>query len=127
MGVLTKLIAGLVMTVTLVRPLVTVRLTDLTQWSHEFDSDAARAVALGQTQTRKALVEFIIQRTQAYILDKAQALNTALEVEVTLSDDEIPIPVKVCLSGKVSPYAKGRLQQIISEELGIERENQIWT
>jgi hypothetical protein len=60
-------------------------------------------------------------------LDKAQALNTALEVEVTLSDDEIPIPVKVRLSGKVSPYAKGRLQQIISEELGIERENQIWT
>ena len=67
------------------------------------------------------MTEIIKQRTQAYILDKAQALNTVLEVEVTLSDDDIPVPLKVRLKGKISPYAKGRLQATIAEDLGIEK------
>ena len=73
------------------------------------------------------LAQFIKERTQSYILDKAQSLNAVLDVEVTLSDDEIPVPVKVCITGKVSPYARGRLENLIIEDLGIEKENQIWT
>ena len=127
LGALTKLIAGVFLVFTLIRPLASVDLSGVTQWAQGYDDEATRAVEEGQAQTRKALAKLISQRTQAYILDKAQALNTALEVEVTLSDDEIPVPVKVKLSGKVSPYVKGRLQQIITENLGIEKENQIWT
>ena len=124
---LTKLITGLFLAFTLIKPVVSVDLSGLINWTNRYDDIASDAVAAGESQNRKALSELIKQRTRSYILDKAQALNTALEVEVTLSDDEIPIPVKVRLAGKVSPYAKGRLQAMLEEELGIEKENQIWT
>lgn len=124
---LTNLIAGVFMVFTLIRPLISVELSDFDNWTDGFRADAAQAVAQGESQTRKALAQFITERTQSYILDKAQSLNTALEVEVTLSDDDIPVPIKVRLNGKVSPYAKGRLEAIISEDLGIEKENQTWT
>lgn len=124
---LSKLIAGLFLVFTLIRPVATLDLTTVTTWADNYDSEAARAVAAGESHTRNAISELIKQRTQAYILDKAQALNTELEVEVTLSDDDIPVPVKVRLKGKASPYAKGRLQAIITEDLGIEKENQVWT
>ena len=126
LGALTKLITGVFLLFTLIRPLYSLDLLGAAQWWQGYDEQAAQAVAQGKEQARKSMAELITQRTQAYILDKAQALNTALEVEVTLSDDEIPVPVKVRLKGKVSPYAKGRLQQIVTEELGIEKENQIW-
>lgn len=124
---LTKLICGLFLTFTVLRPLMNVDLTDCLRWTDCYDREATQAVAIGTEQTKKALTEIIKQRTQAYILDKAQALNTVLEVEVTLSDDDIPVPLKVRLKGKISPYAKGRLQATIAEDLGIEKENQIWT
>lgn len=124
---LTNLIAGVFMVFTLIRPLTSVEISGIDHWADGFREDAAQAVAQGEDQTRKALAQFITERTQAYILDKAQTLNAVLEVEVTLSDDDIPVPVKVRLEGKVSPYAKGRLEAIIIEDLGIEKENQIWT
>ena len=94
---------------------------------HGYNDLVTDAVAEGEQQTKTALARLIKQRTCAYILDKAQALNVALEVEVTLSDDDIPVPEAVRLKGKVSPYAKGRLQTIIAEDLGIEKERQTWT
>lgn len=124
---LTKLIAGLFLVFTMIQPLVSLDFSGLTDWTDQYSADASAAVAAGGQITRKALSELIKQRTETYILDKAQALNMVLEVEVTLSDDDIPIPVKVRLNGKASPYAKGRLQAIITEDLGIEKENQIWT
>jgi hypothetical protein len=124
---LVNLITGIFMVFTLIRPIVSVNLFDLRHLVDGFESDAAQAVQIGESQTRKMLAQFIKERTQSYILDKAQSLNAVLDVEVTLSDDEIPVPVKVCITGKVSPYARGRLENLIIEDLGIEKENQIWT
>ena len=127
LATLTKLICGLFLAFMLIRPVAELDLSALTDWAVRYEDQATLVVEDGQSRTRKALAGLITQQTQAYILDKAQALDTVLEVEVTLSDDDIPIPVKVRLSGKVSPYAKGRLQTIITEDLGIEKENQVWT
>ena len=77
--------------------------------------------------TKEAIAAGIKSRTQAYILDKAMALELQLQVEVVLSEDEIPVPEEVRLAGKASPYAKARLQQIIKEDLGIDKEHLIWT
>jgi hypothetical protein len=46
---------------------------------------------------------------------------------VTLSDELPPVPVEVRLSGDISPYIKTRLQSILEDDLGISKENQIWT
>ena len=126
-GTLTKLVAGLFLSFTLIKPIASLEFSNLMGWTDEYEHNAAGMVADGENLRSKALSELIKQQTEEYILDKAQALDASLEVEVTLTQDEIPIPVKVRLSGKVSPYAKGRLQDIIKQDLGIEKENQVWT
>jgi hypothetical protein len=47
-------------------------------------------------------------------------------VEVELSDEEIPVPKTVSVTGKISPYAKKQLSEMMERELGIKVENQKW-
>ena len=68
-----------------------------------------------------------MDKAEAYILEIAGQLSASVTVEVSVGGDSIPVPQSVRLDGAVTPYAKSRLQTIISEELGISKENQIWT
>ena len=77
--------------------------------------------------TRRAMSGRIKAQTEAYILDKAAALEVTLLVEVEMSDEPIPVPCGVRLAGDVSPHAKNKLSGIITEDLGIEKERQQWT
>ena len=70
---------------------------------------------------------WVQEHTEAYIVDKATALHASLSAQVTVSDDEIPIPVAVRLTGAVSPNVRRQMEDFIQEELGITRENQKWT
>lgn len=63
---------------------------------------------------------------EAYILDKAAAMNVSLEVSVTVEGDP-PVPAAAQLSGEVSPYAKQQLEKILWEDLGISKEYLEWT
>ncbi|MBQ7415780.1 MAG: hypothetical protein IJW14_01925 [Oscillospiraceae bacterium] len=125
-GTMAKLIAGLFLTFTVIRPVADVKI-DLSGLTPDFSIAADQAAAAGESMTREAMAKVIKSKTEAYILDKAVALNAELKVEVTLSKDDIPIPSAVRLSGKISPYAKAQLQAIITQDLGIEKERQLWT
>ena len=114
-GAMTKLIAGLFLAFTVIRPVANIRLDGLSDFTAAYS-------AAGD-----ALAASIKAQTEAYILDKAAALQVELEVDVTLSDGDIPTPSAVLLSGKVSPYAKARLQKMITDDLGIDKERQTWT
>ena len=122
-----KMLTGLFLALTILRPLGDLRMNDLWQILPDVSADAEQVVAEGQANYRKELSRCIKERVQTYILDKGAQLGLSLSVEVELSDDPIPKPLRVRLRGDVSPYAKGRLQQILQEDLGIRKENQIWT
>lgn len=124
---LTKLIAGLFLAFTVIYPIADIRIGDLSDLTSSYSDSASQAAAAGQSLTRENIAASIKAQTEAYILDKATALNTHLEVVVTLSEDDIPCPKAVRLAGSVSPYAKAQLQMIIAEDLGIAKESQIWT
>ena len=125
-GAIMKLLAGVFMTVTLLSPLLQFRLTDLTSEFSDITADAQNAVQAGQSNYSDDFVRSIKQQTEAYILDKAAFWELNLEVEVTLSETDPPVPDYVVLIGPVSPYAKGQLTEFISKELGISKENQVW-
>lgn len=126
-AVMTKLITGLALTFTVISPLAQVRLDRIPDWSSNYAEAGSKASEEGQRITREALSAGIKTRTETYILDKATALDVELKVEVTLSDEDIPRPKSVRLSGNASPYAKMRLTAIIAEDIGIKKEQQIWT
>ncbi len=121
-----KLLMGAFLAFTVLSPWTKIRIDQLTDFTLDLGAQASQAVAQGQLQTNSALQDIIKKETQAYILDKAEALGLTLSVQVQLSQDPVPKPIAVCLEGPVSPYAKSRLQTIISQDLGIPKEQQIW-
>lgn len=122
-----KILVGIFMALTVIGPISQVELSDVWDWVPDVSADAGLAAAQGQADAKKALEQSISSQVEAYILDKAAQMDVVLTVEVELSDDTIPVPRRVRLQGNISPYAKSRLQSILSEELGIDKENQIWT
>ena len=118
---------GLFLLLSLLRPLTDLKIPDLSDWHSDQQQSAAQAVAKGEAVSKAALAQRIKSQTEAYILNKAASLQVQLQVEVILSDDTLPVPAAVKLSGTISPYAKGQLQQILWQELGISKENQQWT
>lgn len=122
-----KILVGIFMALTVISPIAQVELSDLWNLIPDVTADASQATADGLAAAKKALAEGISTRVEAYILDKAAQMGVSLTVRIALSDDAIPVPQKVWLQGNVSPYAKSRLQTVMEQELGIDKENQIWT
>ena len=122
-----RLVTGVFLLLTLLLPLKDLPLGDISGIFSNVRPEAEQAVAQGQASYQKALADSISQRTEAYILTKGNQLGVSLSVEVMLSQDALLVPVSVRLSGNVSPYAKSRLQQILENDLGIPKEDQIWT
>lgn len=120
-----RFLSGLVITLNVLMPLKQVHFdvfpslkVNYTETSHHWVSDGLEMVQISKAQ-------FIKGKVESYILDKAQKLNADIAVEIDLDMDLIPIGVT--LRGEVSPYAKGQLSEVLNTELGITKENQIWT
>lgn len=121
-----RMLVGIFMMFTIISPLTHVRIGSIEDWLEHSRMDAQSAVAQGEKLAQDALRQRIQEHTEAYILNKARQLGVQLQVQVTVSNDSIPTPTEVCLVGAVSPHAKAKLQQILAEDLGIPKENQLW-
>ena len=126
LGSVMKLLTGLLMALALVAPWVSISLVDLFGWTENIKSDADDIVLQGQSTGEETYRRVIKERLEAYILDEARAMGADLSVAVTLSQEGTPVPVAAELSGSISPYHKQRLSLFMTNELGIEREDQIW-
>ena len=74
-------------------------------------------------ERERALSDGIAERTQAYIEDKASALGLRLRAVVDMEcTDGVPLPKHVTLYGEEN----AELSELIAEQLGIAKENQIW-
>ncbi len=125
-GTVIKFLSGLLMTLAVLSPWTNISLDNLWGWTEDFTQAGQELVANGENMAEDAYRAGIKKQTEAYILEKARSLGTELTVEVSLSPLETPIPIGVTLSGSISPYAKERLSQILEQELGIERKEQLW-
>jgi len=125
LGAAMKLITGMFMLLALASPMMDIKIMPIRMFS-DISAQAEEITSSSTESTRDSVSGIIKERTQAYILDKAKNYGVELNVEVMLSDGDIPVPVCVTLSGKVSPYTKKMLTQTIESELGIGTEAQIW-
>lgn len=126
-GVTVRLAAGFLLLLSVVRPWSELPVENLLDWTDAISADGAAYVALGEMEAEESYRAGIIERTQTYILDEARALHCDLQVEVTLTAEQLPVPKTVRLSGDVSPYARQAINTMLTEQLGIEREDIIWT
>ncbi len=126
-GNVAKLLVGLFMALNILAPVGGLQLENWGSITEGFLAEASQAAADGSQQSRDSLAAIIKERCEAYILDKAAQLKLQLTVEVTLSGDSVPALEAVTIRGNASPYARQRLQEIIAQDLGIAKENQLWT
>ncbi len=125
-GKLLRLMCGILMLLTVISPLTRIRLTDLPELGQGIIESGEAFATAGENSAREEMAAIIKEQTQAYILDKANSLGASLEVEVILTQDALPVPCGVRLRGAISPYGKGKMQQILWQDLGIPTEEQIW-
>ena len=123
---LLQLIGGLFLTFTVIAPIADVELEEILDVPWDFAVQGNAIAEEGQQYAQDQLHGIIKDRCEAYILDKALALQAQLQVEVMLSQDEIPVPASVRLQGSISPYARNALQQWLQDDIGIPKERQIW-
>lgn len=123
-GELVRMLCGIFMTIVLVQPIAgkpsrlwEAALPDVTRQADAVSREGARAA----DDSRR---EFIKQRTEAYILSKAETMGAAIQANVSL--DESCIPFSVRITGRISPSYRSRLSQFIASELGIPKEQQEW-
>jgi len=121
-----KSLCGVFLTLTILSPIVSFNFSTVTDYLNMYSLEADAAVEAGTSLTNASLYSSIKAQTESYILDKAASMNAELSVEVTLSNDEMPIPCGVCIEGSISPYAKSKLMKLIADDLGIPKEKQTW-
>ena len=125
-AVLLQLIGGLFLTFTVISPIVNIEADEILDLPWDFTLQGSTIAEQGQSYSRNQLRRIIKDRTEAYILDKALTLQAQLQVEVMLSQDEVPVPTSVRLQGSVSPYTRNVLQQWLQDDMSIPKEHQIW-
>ena len=72
------------------------------------------------------LRQIITDETRAYIMDKARSYGAEIQVEITLSRANPPVPEGCTIWGQISPYVKQQLKKILITDLGIPEENHLW-
>ena len=121
-----RLIGGIRVLLVAVSPLLTVNTERLSErleeicGSYAFDTDSVAE------ERRSFLSEHIMQTTETYIENKAAELGAANQAEVTLTNDEYPVPNKVKIIGTLTVEQIESLAAYLTDSLGIAPENQEW-
>ena len=119
-----RMLCGVFMTIALTLPIVGRKGIRWEFILPEIEQQAQDISAEGTAAAENTRREFIKQRVQAYILSRAEELETEIQAEVTLGEN--CIPVSVTIAGSISPQNRSRLSQVIASELGIPKEQQEW-
>ena len=121
-----KLLCGIFVAITVVAPLTKIQFSDYDLNIAKLQSEADKIIETADADRRNETAERIKEQTETYILKKASELNLAITVDVLIDTYDTLLPQSINITGAASPSAKGELQEIIANDLGISKENQTW-
>lgn len=124
-GRVMKILCGLFLVVTALKPLKKLDFPDPEKWMAALDAEADAAVREGEAAYAKDYAAVISDRLEEYILDKAAQLGLDVSVELTVSPEGIPDAVTI--RGSPGALQKARLEAVIIQDLGIPKEKQRWS
>lgn len=119
-----RLLCGIFLTMTVLSPFVKTTIPNIFEFPEEYLEQGRAFASSGEKDAAEAMSAFIKEETEAYILDKADALGVVLSAEVSMSDG---IPCGAVLYGEASTYQKQQIINIVTEALGISKENLQWS
>ena len=121
-----KLISGIFLSLLVIAPLTQVNIRDFTHIADDLIMEGEYFTEEGQEHYDYALRQIITEETRAYIMDKARSYGAEIQVKITLSRDDPPVPEGCTIQGQISPYVKQQLKKILITDLGIPEENHLW-
>jgi len=125
-GVLLRMVCGLFLAFVLIKTVGNLDYGSLEAFARSYTQEADEAVEYGADIAAGSIRELIKEETEAYILDKARTCQCAVQVQVTVSREDPPVPESVRLTGTVTANGRKTLEKILEEELGIPKERQQW-
>lgn len=125
-GSIIRLVSGIFLALVMLSPILKIEIHDFMDFYSDISLDASSAVNEGKNVVQNEMYAIIKENLEAYILDKASALQLDVVVDVTLTEDLPPVPDSITIKGNVSPYNKQAFQAFLIEEIGIPKEQQIW-
>ena len=122
-----KLTGGLILILGILQPLVTMNYEDLYDIVNTIPAHAPYTERLEETAAQP-LKRIIEAELASYIVDKGAELGADCRAEVICQRGEggVPIPARVTVTGSLTPGQKEALIRYVGEELGIDREYQIY-
>lgn len=122
-----RLGAGLLILLTALGPLATINLVDMAQRIVKREYGDVLTTIPVDKAANELMEQLITDTVEAYILDKAQALEMDITVEIIVETTSgYPIPWEARLKGSWTVSQKAQLTEVIREELGIPVDRQRW-
>ena len=125
-GSLVKMICGVLLSITIISPLRRISFNDMYSIYSRIKIDGEMVAEDGSQMSKIQLEDSIKECVASYIFDKATSLELSVDTEVFLSNETVPRPNEIHITGNASPYAKAQLTQIIIRDLSIPEENILW-
>ena len=125
-GTVIKTLLGIAMILVAVGPWTSVSVNSLYTWKEDISFDAQNIVRDAEDNVKEETRQRITEQVRSYILVKTDSLGAQVDVQVDVSNGEMPVPCAVKIVGAVSPYAKQVISQMLTSDLGIDKEAQIW-
>lgn len=121
-----KMIASVFLTITVISPVIKMQIQDVSDYMGALDVDAKDIISEAKAQAENETVSIILNKAQAYIEDKAATYGVEITATVSITEPDSLKPDTIAIEGKVSPYIKEILQDVITDDLGIQEDKQIW-
>lgn len=125
-GAIVKMLSGLFIAATVIAPLTNLQFGNISAYISELEENSQMVADTGKAMAHDSMYNIIKTQTESYILEKASSLRLDVVVNVILTDDDIPVPKAVEITGSASPYAKMQLNKYIAENIGIAEEFVAW-
>ena len=122
-----RLAGGVVLILTVLGPLVRLNLDSFGQYiaGVQLEEDARRTGV--EVRRSELLCRIIQEKTEAYILDKAEALGASVEAEVTVAQGtDYPYPEAVTVTGTLTEDQRRALRADLAASLAIPEERQVY-
>lgn len=124
-GHIRKMLCGMFMALIAISPLRSFDFSDLDNPWQDYSAVAQSASRAGISQATDTMISIISEQTEAYILDKAEAMGVSVNVDIEVDPDSFQ-PVFATITGPVTPYEKEMISGFLTKDLLIERSAQQW-
>lgn len=125
MGGILRFVCSALMIYALIVPLYGMDLPDFERFFENYSVKGEYTAQTGADMAEEERLLLIKAGLEAYLLDRAAAINCQITADVCLNMEGYPD--SILLTGVVSEDQRQQLCSIISNDLGIPEENQQWT